>query len=190
MKPTSRIGIGLLSLAGLLAATASAQSLGEYARQQRAQKPATPPSVKVYTNDNLSGSGALSEAGAPASSSSPASAKAAAAAEKDEQKKAEDRSKLEAGWRAKFAEQKNRIALLERELKLPRVENNMQLTALYSGVYDARLHQNAAARVDEDDRKYKDELKEKQKALEEAKQKLEDMKDELRRGGLPVSWAD
>ncbi len=37
MKSTVRAGMGVLALAGLLAAPASAQSLGEYARQQRAK---------------------------------------------------------------------------------------------------------------------------------------------------------
>jgi hypothetical protein len=187
MKRTWGFGLGLVAMAGLLATAAAAQSLGEYARQQRAQKPPTPATVRVYTNDNLPGSGSVSEAGQSAASSSAASAKAA---EKGEQQKDEDRSKLEAEWRKRFAEQKDHIAMLERELKLPRVENNMKLTALYSGLYDPKVAQNPAHTVAEEDTKYKSELEEKKKALEEAKQKLEDMKDELRRAGLPASWAD
>lgn len=190
MKRTWGFGLGLVATAGLLATAAAAQSLGEYARQQRAQKPPTPASVKVYTNDNLPAPGGQGEGGPATASPTAASAKTSAEAEKTEKKAAEDRSKLEAEWRAKFAEQKNHIAMLERELKLPGVDNNMKLTALYSGLYDPKVAQNPAHTVGQDDTKYKSEIEEKKKALEEAKEKLEGMKDQLRRDGLPNSWAD
>ena len=183
MKSTSRIGVGLLSLAGLLAATAAAQSLGEIARQQRQQKPPATAQVTVYTNDNLPTSGALSEVGHPAPSSSPASDKASAAAEKAEQKKAEDRSKLEAEWRAKFAEQKNSISLLQRELDVAAGESKHLVAYDY-------INHRANPQFTADNAKHEAEINAKQKALADAKQKLEDMQEELRKAGLPNSWAD
>jgi len=162
-------------LAGLLAAAAGAQSLGEYARQQRAKKPATPAGAKVYTNDNLPTSGGLSQASAASSAASPT---AATAAESEEKK--EDRGKQEAEWRAKFKEQKERIALLERELALRKGENQTQ-NVRYLMIYP---------QMAKDFDKNQKEIKEKQKELDDAKQRLEDMKDELRKAGLPASWAD
>ena len=126
MKRTLRFGMGVLALTGLLAMTAPAQSLGEIARQQRAQKPSTTASVKQYTNDNLPTSGGLSEVGQP---TPPTSAKAAAAEEKADQKKKEDRSKLENEWKAKFAEQKNNISVLQRELGVLVQENERRYAA-------------------------------------------------------------
>jgi hypothetical protein len=169
--------MGLLALAGLLATSAAAQSLGDYARQQRTQKPATPAGAKVYTNDNLPTAGTISQVGQPAPSPEPVSPKAAAAAEKAEQKKAEDQKKQEAEWRAKFAEQNKNIKQLQRDLEILIRENKLRLHGNY-GI-------TAAA-----DQSYQAEIAEKQQALDEAKQKLEKMKDDLRRDGLPASWAE
>ena len=184
MKPALRIGIGLLSLAGLWTATVAAQSLGDYARQQRAQKPSAPVNVKVYTNDNLPTSGALSEVG---QLTPPPSAKASAAAEKADQKQAEDRTKLETEWRAKFAEQKQSIALVERELAMAELQRSQAVGDHYGNGYNLLVaNPQYAASVQKADNT----IKEKQKALADAKQKLEDMQEQLRKAGLPSSWAD
>ncbi|MGH9671461.1 MAG: hypothetical protein ACRD3A_15260 [Terriglobales bacterium] len=174
-------------MTGLLATPAAAQSLGEYARQQRAKKGLSPQGVKEYTNDNLPTSGAISEVGQPAPSPSPVSPKAAAAAEKAEQRKADDRSKLEGEWRAKFAEQKKNIAQMQRDLDVLMRENRLRQAAYYANAAERLQRPKQFA---EDDLRYQNEINEKQKGLGEAKQKLEQMKDELRKGDLPSSWAE
>ena len=187
MKRTFQLGIGLLALAGLLATAAAGQSLGDYARQQRAKKGPAAEGVKEYTNDNLPTSGALSEVGQPAPPPpAPLSPKAAAAAEKAEKASAEERKKLEAEWRAKFAEQKKNIAQMERELEVLIRENKLRQAA-YS-VSPDRLQ--GSTRFAQDDQKYQSEIDAKRQGLEEAKQKLEDMKEDLRKAGLPASWAE
>jgi len=175
MKRKLNIWMGGMLLAGLLAAAAGAQSLGEYARQQRAKKPATPAGAKVYTNDNLPTSGGLSEVSVAPSSAPSASA----AASKSEEKK-EDRGKLEAEWRAKFKEQKENVALLERELALRKGENQTQ-NVRYLMIYP---------KMAEEFDKNQQEIKQKGKELADAKQRFEDMKEDLRKAGLPASWAD
>lgn len=186
MRRTFRSGMGLLAIAGLLATAAAAQSLGDYARQQRALKPPTPASAKVYTNDNLPTSGTLSEVTQPAPSPSPASARAAAMAEKGEQKKAEDQKKLEAEWRGKFAEQKKNIAQLQRELDTL-VRGNKLRQAAYQHDAVAQMHPAEFAEANQKDQV---DIAAKQQALDDAKQKLEDMTEELRKAGLPGSWAE
>ena len=187
MKRTWRFGIGLLALAGLLTATAAAQSLGDYARQQRAKKPPTSEGVKEYTNDNLPTSGGLSTsspgAGAPDSTSASASAsksKADAAAQKDT-------GKLEADWRAKFAKQKSEISQLQRELDVATKERNLMVADYYRRPAENLQRSKTFA---ETDQKNQAEIAEKKQALADAQQKLEDMKEELRKAGLPGSWAD
>ena len=176
MKQRLDIWMGVMILAGLLIPAAAAQSLGDHARQQRDKKGPPPAGVKEYTNDNLpTSSGAISQVGA---ASTPA---ASAAASKAEEKTEADQSKLEATWRGKFKAQKDKIAVLERELALSSQEGKSRCVSL-ALEYNTRL----AA----EDQKAKDELNQKKKDLADAKQALEDMQDELRKAGLPNSWAD
>ena len=176
MKRKLEVWMGVAALAGALAATAGAQSLGDLARQERAKKGPPSATVKEYTNDNLPTSGGISEMGAAsqaATSTSPAAARV--------EEKQEDRGKLEAEWRARFKEQKDKIAMLERELALRSTEGKSRSVSL-ALEYNTRLA--------EEDKKYQDELNQMKKDLADAKQRLEDMTDELRRANLPSGWAD
>ena len=186
MKRTVRSGIGLLALAGLLATVAAAQSLGEYARRQRAMKPATP-AAKVYTNDNLPTSGSMSEVSRLVPPPPPPlSPQAAAAEQRAEQQKAEERKSLEAEWRGRFAEQKKNVAQLQRELDILIREDRLRQSAF--SVSPERLQ--GSAQFAQDEQRYQAEIADKRQALDEAKQKLEKMKDELRQANLPASWAE
>ena len=177
MKQKLQVWMGVMALAGALAATAAAQSLGDLARQERAKKGAAPAAVKEYTNDNLPTSGGISEAGAaPASASSAAASRSEATPEE----KKEDRGKQETEWRAKFKAQKDKIATLEREVAVRTNENQSQNVRYLMSFPQAA----------EQAQKNQDEIKEKQKELAAAKQRLEDMTEELRKAGLPSSWAD
>jgi len=187
MKRTLQATMGGVVLAGLLAAPAAAQSLGEYARQQRAKKPPTTEGVKEYTNDNLPTSGgALSTVG----QSSAAPASTGAGSSKAEADSAQDRSKQEAEWRAKFAEQKNVIAKLQRELDVAVRENNSRQAQTQTTSQDLGSRLRNPVLWASENKKYQDEVDGKKKELEEARQKLEDMKDDLRKAGLPNTWAD
>jgi Skp family chaperone for outer membrane proteins len=192
MKHPLRGTILLLSLAGLLTATAAAQSLGEYARQQRAKKGPTPASVKEYTNDNLPASGGLgtvssSRAATANSGSSATSSAAKGTGDADSDK---ERSKLEAEWRAKFAEQKTLIATLQRELDVAMRENNSRQAQTQTNSQDLGSRLRNPVLWAAENKRYQDEVDGKKKDLEAAKQKLEDMKDDLRKAGLPNTWAD
>lgn len=179
----------LLALAGLLAATAAAQSLGEYARQQRAKKGPTPADVKEYTNDNLPTSGGLGTSSA-SSATTPSTASASGDKSKVDAEAAEDRAKLEKEWRDKFAEQKNLISKLERELDVASRENNNRQAQMQYNTYDVGARLRNPVLIASDNQKAKDEVEGKKKELEAARQKLEDMKDDLHRAGLPRTWAD
>jgi hypothetical protein len=207
MKRILHFGMGL-ALAALLTVAAAAQSLGEYARQQRAQKPPTQAAAKVYTNENLPASGGLTVVGQPEPPPPPPlSPEAAAAAEKTERASAEASSALEGEWRVKFFEQNNTISKLYQELSnlsqqktlgvqpsrcIPAYQRPGQMAgpvgsqhfepgATVPGgcVWDWANYQKVSTLFNE-----------KQKSQDEAKQKLEDMKEELRKAGLPASWTD
>ena len=169
----------LLTVAALvaLAYSAEAQSLAEAARKNRMTKPATPAS-QVYTNDNLPTSGSLSITGpAPAEPPSPAAqARAEAAAAKDVEAKAkekEERDKLEKEWRERFKKQRDAVTLVEREDAA--LDREIKLRPQGVACATTNLCNDKAA---------------KDQQVQQEKQKLEDMKDELRKAGLPDSWAE
>ena len=191
MKHTLRAIVSLLGLAGLLAATCAAQSLGEYARQQRAKKGPAPADVKEYTNDNLPTSSGLSTSNA-SSATTPDSASASASADKSkgDADSAEDKAKVEKEWRDKFAEQKNVIATLEQELNVATLENNNRQAQMQYNTYDVGARLRNPVLIASENQKYQDEINGKKKDLEAAKQKLEDMKDDLRKARLPSAWAN
>lgn len=167
-----------LAALGAQSARAQSQSLADVARRYRASKPAPSPDVKVYTNDNLPTSGALSITGPPpAEPPSPAAqAKAEAAAAKSAEaaaKEKEERDKLEKEWRARFKQQRDAVALVEREDAA--LDREIKLRPQGVACATTNLCNDKAA---------------KDQQVQQEKQKLEDMKDELRKAGLPDSWAE
>ena len=186
MKRILQATVGGLLLTGLLAAPAAAQSLGEYARQQRAKKPPTPEGVKEYTNDNLPASGALSTVGQP---SAPPASTGASSSTADGYA-GQDRSKQEAEWKNKFAAQRQVIATLEREIDVAERENSSRQAQTQTTSQDLGSRLRNPVLWASENKKYQDEIDGKKKALAEARQKLEDMKDDLRKAGLPNTWAD
>lgn len=187
MKRTLHFAIAF-ALAGVMAAPAAAQSLGDYARQQRAKKPSSTASVKEYTNDNLPTSGGLgvpsSSSAASASASTPAGGSQADAAPEKEQ------NKQEAALKAKFAAQREVIANLQRELDVAERENNSRQAQTQSNSQDLGSRLRNPVLWAAENKKYQDEIDGKKKGLEAAKQQLEDMREDLRKAGLPSSWGD
>ncbi|HXE90139.1 MAG TPA: hypothetical protein VNK82_04160 [Terriglobales bacterium] len=180
----------LLSLAvvGLFVGSALAQqSLGDIARQERQKKRPPAPSAKVYTNENLPTTTTISEVGpAPAAPAAREAASPAAAAAQAAPS-GEDQAKQEAEWKKRFQEQKDAIALLERELDVLKRENKLRAATFYA---DAGNRLRDEAKYAAEDRKYQAQTAEKEQQLAAAKQKLEDMREELRKAGLPASWGE
>jgi hypothetical protein len=169
--------LNLAALLALAALSANAQSLADAARRNRMNKPAAPASQKVYTNDNLPTSGALSIT-SPAAAEPPSSAapERPATAPKDAKAEAQakaDRDKLEAEWRGRFKKQRAAIVLLEREIAA--LDRELKLRPVGVACSYGSLCADKAAQ---------------EQQLQQEKQKLEDMKDELRKAELPDSWAD
>lgn len=184
--------VGLLAVAvALLAGAASAQSLGEAARQARKRKSAPSPAQKVYTNENLptsapisimSGSG-VNTADKPDSKADDAAAKnaGAKAAESADAKKDQEE------WRARFTEQKGKIQLLQRELDVLQREAQIRAAAFYA---DAGTRLRDDKKFSEDERKTRADIETKQKQLTDAQQQLEDMREQARKAGMASSVTD
>ena len=179
----------LAILAGMLAGPVAQaqQPLGDYARTVRKDKEKEPKtSVKKYDNDNLPVNDKLSIVGnAPADqtaagAAAPADANAAAKPADT----AADKQKAVDEWKTKIATQKDQISLMSRELDVAQREYRLRAAAMYADAGNRLRNQTS---WDKEDAQYKQQIAQKQKALDEAKQKLDAMQEEARHAGVPAS---
>ena len=102
-------------------------------------------------------------------------------ASKDE---AEERQKMLDEWKKRLDDQKTQIASAEKELDLLNREYRLRAAAMYADVGN-RLRNSVS--WDKEDREYKQQIAEKEKAVADAKQKLDDMQESARKAGVPSS---
>jgi len=200
----------------MVAAQSQPSSLGDYARAVRKTKPKTPPVAKSYDNDNLPNDSTLSVVG-KASEPVPgagkddaknddakdkgkdAEAKANPDDKSDAQKKAEKSGQIKPGqspedrqkafdvWKEKIDAQKEKLSLLSRELDVLQREERLKQSEFYADTATRVRNPNGFA---DEDAKYKQQIADKQKAVDEAKAKLTDLQDEARKTGVPNSVAE
>lgn len=178
----------ILILLGGSAATA--QSLGDYARAARKAKLQPTSTSRHYDNDNIPKTDHLNVVGpepsvdagaaqAPATAGAPADA--AKAVPKDPKAEAADRKKAADEMQKKLDEKKQKIDALNHELDLSQREYRLRAAAMYS---DAGNRLRNAAAWDKEDAQYKQEMADKQKAIDAARQDLETAQEEARKAGL------
>jgi len=217
MKQTVALPIGItlvLALAGIPAlaqnqtsstqqASPASPSLGDYARQVR-REPDAKSKAKVFDNDNLPKQDKLSvvgkatpaqeateatkqeEAANPAPSGQTNQAKPEAATPPADTSKLDQAGK-EAAWKQwgdKIKAQQDSIDLTARELDVLQREYQIRAAAMYA---DAGSRLRNSADWDKQDQQYKQQIADKQKALDDAKQKLEDLREDARKAGAPGS---
>ena len=209
MKRSTRIAVLFALSIGFLSSNAPAQSaaptqdqssLGDYARTVRkdpAKDTAAKPQAKVFDNDNLPKDDKLSVVGTPVTAdasdnSAAASSDKAAADNKDAgaAKPEDDQAKKQAAWKMwqdKLTAQKDSIDLATRELDVLQREYQLRAAEMYADVGN-RLRNSA--QWDKQEADYKQKIADKQKALDEAKQKLEDMQEEARKDGVPAAMRE
>jgi hypothetical protein len=182
MKLTKLMAIvTLLFLA--ISTVASAQSLGDYARSVRKNKPDTTASAHVYDNDNLPSNDGLSIVGQapdPKSAQPAPGATDPAAAAADAKKTADE-------CKQKFDSQKQKIDSLNHELDLEQREYRLRAAAYYG---DAGTRLRDSAQWTKDDAQYKSDIDSKQKAVDDARKELNDMQEEARKEGIKEKDAD
>jgi hypothetical protein len=190
----------------------SGQSLGDYARQVR-KAPEASSKPKVFDNDNLPKTEHLSVVGSArpaAAAENPSEAKTptapntnATAGTGTEAKPAttdktaapaskgpeDEAAKLAAWkqWSEKIKSQHQQIDLLSRELDVVQREYQIRAAAMYA---DAGNRLRNQADWDKQDAQYKQQIADKQKAVDDAKVKLEELKDQARRAGVPDSFVE
>jgi hypothetical protein len=170
-------------------AQAQSQPLGDYARTVRKdkEKEQKPTAAKKYDNDNLPVNDKLSIVGQapPDEAAANATAPAAGDAAKDMPKTddAASRQKLADDWKGKIATQRNQIELATRELDVAEREYRLRAAAMYG---DAGNRLRSEGTWDKEDAQYKQQIAQKQKAVDDAKQKLDAMQEEARKAGVPA----
>ncbi len=205
MKHIKYIGLGfVLALSTLLLSSlATAQSttsspeqssLGDYARKVR-KDPATKAKPKVFDNDNLPVDDKISIVGQTPATAAPAadaSQKSADSKDKDSSAKPADdeQAKKKAawkGWQDKLTAQKDAIDLAGRELDVLTREYQLRAAAMYADVGNRMRNET---QWDKQEAEYKQKIADKAKAVEDAKQKLDDMKEDARKAGVPAAMID
>lgn len=194
MKRNASVWLLGIFVAALLTSMSAAQSdsLGDYARAIRKDKPAA--QAKTFDNDNLPtddklsvvGPAAAAATGTETASTTTPDADAASASAKPPVT-AQEQQQLNDDWKGKFAAQQDQINLLNRELTVAQKEYQLRAAAMYA---DAGSRLRDAGEWDKQDAQYKSDIADKQKALDDAKQKLEDMQEEARKAGVSSSVRD
>jgi hypothetical protein len=162
-------------------------SLGDYAKKIRKDPGTAKARPKVFDNDNLPTEDKLSVVGqqSVAGAAAPAEDKDAAAKSADD-----DQAKKQAAWKSwqtRLTAQKDQVDLASRELDVLQREYQLRAAAMYA---DAGNRMRNEAQWDKQDADYKAKIADKQKAIEDAKQKLTDMQEEARKDGVPSGMVD
>ncbi len=179
MKHTKLMAIGTLLLLGVSGATA--QSLGDYARQARKNKTETSSASHHYDNDNLPTGEALSVVGPPASDGKAAQGTETASSAPAAKAPAADAAAAAAEMTKKIDKQKEKIDSLSHELDLEQREYRLRAAAFYG---DAGERLRSSAQWDKDDAQYKSDIDSKQKAIEAARQEFDELQEQARKAGI------
>ncbi len=205
-------GMLLMTFTATLA-TAQTQSLGDYARSVRKDKDdkSPSPSAKKFDNDNLPINDKLSIVGQPptqtdgsttttanatadtpattqtASNSIPTTDDAARSTQNKGVPSVKEQEKANDDWKNKISSEKDQIDLLTRELDVVQREYRLRAAAMYS---DAGNRLRDQGDWDKQDAQYKQQIDDKTKALESAKQKLDEMQESARKDGVPSSMRE
>ena len=205
MKRTVHVLVRAIFVTVLLIPSCMAQSdsisLGDAARTTRKGKQSQAAPPKVFDNDNLPREEHISVVGgapaAKAETPQPSQTAEIPATDKDSRAKNEDSTKLTIDpetspgdreriygeWRKKIADQKDTITLLQREFDVLQREYRLRAAAMYADVGNRLRNQGD---WDKQDRDYKDKIEAKQKELDRAKQQMDDLREEARKGGVPA----
>ncbi|MGO9863612.1 MAG: hypothetical protein ACLPLR_08385 [Terriglobales bacterium] len=184
MKHMTQIAIGTLLL--LAASGAGAQSLGDYARAVRKNKPATTSTARYFDNDNLPASDAVSVVGPAAPAADGNAGQAASAPAADPSADASERQKAADAWKEKLADKKAKVDALSHEIDIDQRELRLR-TAAVNFDPDANVRN---VQWPKEEAQYKVDIDAKQKELDAARQELDEMQEQAHKAGVAVEDKD
>jgi chromosome segregation ATPase len=167
-------------------------SLADAARKAREQKKEAPKPKKVFTNEDFGGgtSNSAAQASAPAAQTKEnaegqANAEAAGGEKAAGDKTAPANKNDEESWRKRFKEAREKLATAEKELDILQREAQKAQVQYYSDPQKALAEQYSRKDVNDKDTQ----IAAKKQEVEQLKQHISDMEDELRRSGGEAGWA-
>ena len=201
-------GVILAAFVLMLVGTAMSQSLADQAKAARQQPKKS--ATKVYTEDDLpsvpasrmaeeSHAAEATAANAEAAKEAPATDAAAAsgdavasdatkeddAAAKEQAAKDKDAAEADAKeWKSKVDDQQQQISSLEKEVDLMQRENKLRQASYYGDAGNQLRDQKKWA---DEQRQYQTDLEAKQKAIADAKEKLDYTREQARKSGISES---
>jgi hypothetical protein len=193
-RPACRVVAFMLALAWL-AGSASAQSLGELARQEEARRKAIKSSGKVYTNDSVRSDPAAPPSGGAAAAAPASSAPAPppspsgtqpAAGEKDKESakpSAADPKKAEASWRQRV--QAERDALQRAQTFADALQSRINGLSTDFAARDDPAQRSVIAT---DRQKALAELDRVKQEIQQHTKALAAIQEEARKAGIPAGW--
>lgn len=193
------LGLGGIAVIAAQQATSAQQGtdpLADAARKARERKKTEAKPKKVYTNEDFGGGtgatapAAGSAAAAPAGTATPATetkegSATAASGDKAGTTKTAAPKNDEASWRKRFSDTRGQLAQAEKELDILQREAQKAQVQFYTDPTKAMNEQYSRKDVIEKDTK----IAAKKQEIDQLKQKLSDMEDDLRRSGGDVGWA-
>lgn len=175
--------LSAIGLAGAIAATAAAQSLGELAKQEEARRKAIKAPGKVLTNDTIRSIPVPSAGAVPATASTPGKDKDSDASADKKAKPEDDPKAKEAAWRKRI--QGARDALQRAEVFAEALQSRINgLTADFT----ARDDPAQRAAVADQRQKALAELDRVKKEIVEQTKAIADIQEEARKAGVPPGW--
>lgn len=167
--------------------------VADAARKARAQKKDEAKPKKVYTDDDVNRAAPEAtpapgnSSGAPATAAGATGGAAASGTEASNPADAKEKEDPngEKAWRKRFQEQHNKIAKTEREIDVLRRELEKAQVEYYPDPQKAMNEQNTRQSINEKQAK----IAAKQKELEQLKQGMSDLEDQLRKTGGDPGWA-
>jgi predicted RNase H-like nuclease (RuvC/YqgF family) len=147
------------------------------AREQHEQQKTTPAPKKVITNDDIP----AAKNTTPAQGTDPSKGDSAQTSGKAD----ETDPKSEAYWKKRFQEAHDKISQSERELDVMQRELEKDQVQYYSDPQKALAQQHDRSDINDKT----DKIDAKKKEIENLKQQLSDMEDEMRKAGGDPGWA-
>ncbi len=181
----------------LVASTIAAQSLGDFARQQREKQKEAKKAAKVYTNDELPArppqegataaagiSPTSAQAGAETGAAKPATEAKPPEAPPTKAEKPEDKIKTRDYWEGAFKAARDQLTRAQEEQQL--VQDEIQLLQMQEA---RELQQDVKAEAAQKIAARKDELETKLAATAKAQKALADLEQEFKESGAPEDWS-
>jgi cell division protein FtsL len=168
--------------------------VADAARKAREEKKTAPKPKKVYTDDDIpraprAGEQPAAPAAQPDSQGQPAAQGAApqggTAQPAGDTDVAAPGKNDEQTWRARFKAHRDKIARVEKELDILQREADKTQSQYYADPQKALAEQNTRKEINEKDAK----IAAKKKELDDLKQGLADLEDQLRKSGGDSGWA-